>query len=379
MNFSLARFASIASRAALAALAASLAACATAGGPASTDPAGTVPGTIGQGPTVTGPNWPVRNRQHVDLWLHGFAMIQDDTTLVPYFRRGYKADMTALRRRANATTQLDANTTALRNRFSTNLQLVNAQFVAQYFESMDELLSAMELFQRSEGNPRAASSREAAEIIALLAGYFPLPADREWARTFTQSVRDENTRFYRGYWDQQQRERAPVLNRVTDQWQNTYRPRFERFLNNTGQSGGEILLSLPLNGEGRTLTAGKQQNSVAVTFPLRESDASEAIYVIAHEIVGQITQTAVRDNVTPNDARMGLADRYIAVGAVRAGAMLLQHVAPELLDGYSRYYLNSANRTIGANVSVSLASAFLLPDKIRDAISRQIDVVLGGI
>jgi hypothetical protein len=87
----------------------------------------------------------------------------------------------------------------------------------------------------------------------------------------------------------------------------------------------------------------------------------------------------VRDNVTPNDARLGLADRYIATGQVRAGALLIRRVAPELLDGYARCYLRSAGRTVGSNPVASMASAFNLPDAIRDALSRQIDVVLGGI
>jgi hypothetical protein len=315
----------------------------------------------------------------VDLWLHGFAMIQDDTTLVPFFRRGYKAEMNQLRRRANVSTQLDANMSRLRERFAIRSDLVNAQFVSQYFSDFDELQRAMDIFHRAEGNPRAAGDRETAEIIALLAGYFPLPADRDWARLYVQSLRDENTRFYRSYWDQQQRERAPVVTEVTRQWQSEWKPRFQRFLNNTQQSGGEVVLALPLNGEGRTLNAGKVRNSIAVTFPARPADAAEAIYVITHEIVGQITSTAVRDNVTPNDARLGLADRYIAVGAVRAGAMLLQKVAPELLDGYARYYLRSAGRTVGTNPVASMTQAFALPNGIRDAISRQIDVVLGGI
>lgn len=348
-----------------------IAACASAGGP----PVEPDPGVSGPPPT----EWPIRTQHHVDLWLHGFAMIQDDTTLVPYFRRGYKAEMNELKRRANAASQLDANTARLRERFAANQQLVNAQFVAQYFGGLDEMSRAMDIFQRAEGNPRAAGDRDTAELIALLAGYFPLPVDRDWARLFLQSLRDENTRFYRSYWDQQQRERAPVVTTVTSSWQNMWKPRFQRFLDNTQQSGGEILLSLPLNGEGRTLTAGKQQNSIAVTFPARESDANEAIYVIVHEIVGQITATAVRDNVTPNDARMGLADRYIAIGAVRAGAMLIQEVAPELADGYARYYLRSANRPIGSNPSTSLAQAFSLPEGIRGAIQSQIRIVLEGI
>jgi hypothetical protein len=360
MRFSMTRVASVAGIL-------MLAGCATMGGTGGTD-------TSGQTNTTPPTQWPINTYEHVDLWLHGFAMIQDDTTLVPFFKRGYKAEMNDLKRRSNVTTQLDANIANLRSRFATNPRLVNAQFIPMYFASLDELVQVMDLFERSDGNPRAASNQETANLIQLLSGYFPLPADREWARLFVQSIRDENTRFYRAYWDQQQRERATVLTAVRDQWSNTYRTRLERFLNNTSQAGGEIILSLPLDGEGRTLTAGKTQNSTAVTFPMRPSDASEAIYVVAHELVGQIVQTAVSDNVTPTQTREGMTDRFVAAGTVRAGAMLLQKVAPELSAGYQSYYLRSANRANG-----SFTSVFALPDAIRDAISRQIDIVLGGI
>jgi hypothetical protein len=369
MRSTLARFAS------MAAIGAVFAGCATMG--AGTSDTGTEPSSQNESSPATA--WPVKTFEHVDLWLHGFAMIQDDTTLVPFFRRGYKAEMTDLKRRANVTTQLDVNVQNLRNRFAQNPRLVNAQFVPLYFGSLEEMVQAMDLLQRSDGNPRAASTRETALMIQLLAGYFPSPADRDWAKTFVQSLRDENTRFYRPYWDQQQRERAAVLTQVRDLWENTYRARFRNFLNNTSQAGGEIVLSLPLDGEGRTLTEGKQQNSTAVTFPMRSADAAESIYVIAHELVGQIVQTAVADNVTPTDTRAGLTDRYIAAGTVRGGAMLLQKIAPELADGYARYYLASANRAVGSSAMTSLAGTFSLPDRIRDAISRQLDVVLGGI
>ncbi len=363
----------------MAGIAASLA-CASAGGPASGGLPGpdTRPGTSGQGSNPA-TIWPVKTMYHVDLWLHSFAMIQDDTTTVPFFRRGYKAELNNVKRRANSTTQLDVNVAKLRARLAVNPQLVNAQFIPLYFESIDELTQAMDLFYRADGNPQAASSQEAALLIQLLGGYFPTQADRDWARLFVQSIRDEDTNFYRSYWNQQQGERATVVTSVDNLWQNTYRPRLQNFLNNTGQTSGEIILSLPLDGEGRTLSAGKRQNSSVVSFPARPSDAVEAIYVIVHELAGNIVQTAVRDNVTPTDQRMGLADRYIATGSVRAGAMLLQKVSPDLVDGYARYYLRSANKSIGSNATASLSQAFALPDQIRDAISRQIDVVLGGI
>jgi hypothetical protein len=44
-----------------------------------------------------------------------------------------------------------------------------------------------------------------------------------------------------------------------------------------------------------------------------------------------------------------------------------------------RYYLSSVNRAPGANVQATFIATFALPDAIRDALTRQLDVVLGGI
>ena len=363
---------------AVAAAATLVAACATTtgggtgggvGGPISSPDQTTQPGIV----------WGVRTREHVDLWLHGFALLQEDTTFVPFFRRGYTTDMTVLKNRANVVTQLDANRDRLRQRLSINPQLINAQFVPLAFSSWNELTQVVDLFVRANGDPRAASSQEQANAIAFLAAYFQTGADRDWLRLFVQSLNDESTKFYHSYWLQQQRERANVLELVDTLWQRTYRPRMQRFLNNTQQANGTILLSLPLDGEGRTNSSGKQSNVITVTFPDRPNDAVEAIYVIAHEAIGSLAATAVHDNITPEQSRSGLGERYQSAAAVRGGALLIQRVAPEALDGYMRYYLRSVNRPVGSNVATTFASTFSIPDNIRDALSRQLDVVLGGI
>ncbi len=358
-----------------------LAACASGGGAGGTG-AGPAPADASAGRTITTPGnpWSIATREHVDLWLHGYAMITDDTTLVPYFRRGYKAEMTGVRGRANAITQLDANRDKLNARFAVSRDLVNAQFLPMHFSSLDEMMQAIDIFLQAQGNPNQATSREVAEVIALLGGYFSTPGDREWLRLFAQSIRDENSKFYRSYWDQQQASRAGVLAAVSDRWQNNYRAKFQRYLNNTGQPAGTILLSLPLDGEGRSLGGGKLQNTIGVSFPSSIATADEALYVIAHEVaLGPLAQAAVRENITPAEQRAGIGTRYETFATVRAGAMLLQRVAPELVDGYARYYLTSAGRSVGSNPMASLTAAFPLNDLIRDAISRQLDVVLGGV
>jgi hypothetical protein len=213
----------------------------------------------------------------------------------------------------------------------------------------------------------------------MLAAYFQTPADRDWLRLFVQSLNDESSKFYHSYWVEQQRERGNVLDLVDSVWQRTYRPRMQSFLNNTQQAQGTVLLSLPLDGEGRSLPSGKQSNMITVTFPARPSDAVEAIYVIAHEAVGGIATTAVNDNITPEQRRNGLGERYQSAAAVRGAALLIQRTSPELLDGYMRYYLKSVNRAPGANLQATFTATFALADAIRDALSRQLDVVLGGI
>ena len=353
------------------------AACASVGGGGGTDTggAGAGAGEVNN-PAIV---WPIKTREHVDLWLHGFALLQEDTTFVPFFRRGYGTDMTVLKNRANVVTQLDANRDRLRARLAVNPQLINAQFVPLSFSSWQELTQVVDLFVRANGDPRAASSQEQANAIAFLAAYFQTGPDREWLRLFVQSLTDESNRFYHSYWLQQQRERGNVLDLVDTLWQRTYRPRMQAFLNNTQQAQGTILLSLPLDGEGRSLNNGKQANIITVTFPDRPSNAVEAIYVIAHEAVGGIASTAVNDNITPEQRRTGLGERYQSAAAVRGGALLLQRIAPESLDGYMRYYLRSVNRPVVGSVQTSFVSAFGIPDTIRDALTRQLDVVLGGI
>ena len=355
--------------------------CASGGG-AVMEGAGTTapPAGAGQNVSTATQPWGIGTRYHVDLWLHGFAMLTSDTTLVPWFRRGYRTDMQALRTRSNAVTQLDANRERLTSRFAVNRELVNAQFLGMQFATFDQLNQAANIFLQAEGDIRAAHSMEVAQVIQLFGGYFPTGGDRDWLRLFIQSLRDEDAKFYRSHWNAQQTERAAALAAVNDIWQNTYRPKMQQFLNNTGQPNGTVLLSLPLNGEGRSLPQGKLRNAIAVTFPATAATAVEAVYVIAHEVVGSsLASTAVNDNVTPTDRRAGLADRYQSAAAVRGGAFLLQRVAPELVDGYARYYLRSANRTVGTNPVSSLAAAFPLPEAIRDAMTRQLDVILGGI
>jgi hypothetical protein len=355
-----------------------LAGCAPAGsGSASTSPSPSA--TTSGAPTQTR-GWRVMTKEHVDLWLHGFALLTSDTGHVPFFARGYKQSITALKRQRNVFSQLDANQQELSRRFATTPSLTNAQFLAMYFNSFQEIVEATDFLVRSQGNPRASSNPDVQQRIAFLAANFPTAADRDWVRRFVEALQDENNRFYHEYWTKEQQTRGAAFAQFNQEWTAKYNPKLSRFLTNTQQPTGELLLSLPLGGEGRTVNDGKQANAIAVVFPRTAETSADALFVFVHEIVARLVDEAIRDNTTPAEQRTGASVGYVGNGAVRGGALLLQRIAPELVPAYMRFYLQTTGVTAPAgDPSAQFAAAFPVPAPILTALGRAIDSVLGGI
>jgi hypothetical protein len=324
--------------------------------------------------------WRVTTGEQIDLWLHGFATLTSDTGRVPFFARGYKQQITAIKRQRNVYSLLDANQPELSARFATNPALANAQFLAMYFSSFPEIVSATDYFMRSGGNPRASADPNIQQQIALLAANFRTEADRKWLRLFVQSLEDESKKFYHDYWTSEQQARGAAFAQAVQQWNSAWYPKLSRFLNNTQQASGQVILSLPLGGEGRTVSNGKQSNIIAVEFPKTVDAAPDVLFAVAHEAVASVVDGVIRDNTTPAEQRSGATAGYVGNGAVRGGALLLQRVAPDLVPAYMRYYLGTAGLTsIAGDPATTFASTFPLPQQILDAIGREIDVVLGGI
>ena len=370
----------------LALVLATLAACSSAGGGGGTTqepaPQGGAAGTA----TTQNAAWPIKTREHVDLWLHGFAMLTTDSAHVPFFRRGYRDQMVVLKNRANVTTLLDANRDKLRARFAANPALATqGQFIAQYFDNWQTFKQFADYFQQAQGNPQAARDPQMAAVIALFAQTFPNAADRDWLRLFIQCLDDEAQKYYHSYWINEQQRRAPALATLDSSWQRVHWPRLQGFLNNTQQKAGDFLVSLPLDGEGRTArTLGPTGTAngtlvVAVSYPETPATANETIYAFVHEAAGQLAASVISDNTTPAEQRAGVADRLSSAAAVRTGYLVLQRVDPSLAPGYADYYLRAAGASRGGATEAQLAAAFPLPDAIAAAITRQLDVVLGGI
>lgn len=331
-----------------------------------------------RGNPATDQGWTVSSREQVDAWLHGFAMVMADTTHVPIFARGYRANMQALKHQRNISTSLDANAERLGSRFATEPTLVNAQFVPMYFASFADLMSAAREFLNAEGDPRATTNPDAQNRIALFAEYFPNASDREWLQLFLPSLQDEYDKFYHAYWTQQQAQVGPVLTEVTNRWNTAWYPAMRTYLSNTQQGSGEILLSLPLAGEGRTVPE-RGITASAIAMPGSVADADDALYAFAHEASQQVTNVAIGESGGSIQRRENAYDVYGANAAVRGGAMLLQRVLPSSVAGYMNYYLRVAGASTSAgDPTTAFEKEFPLPKSILDGITRELSGVLGG-
>lgn len=325
--------------------------------------------------------WPVKTREHVDLWLHGFALISDDSSLVPLFKRGYRAEMMTRRTAANVSTDLDANHDLLAQRLRENSGLVNAQFLPLYFSGWPEFEFAFDAFFKTDGNARNVSPREIQAQVAIIAAAFPSKADRDFARRLVNSLKSERDRFYHEWWTAETKRRDGARDAVDTLWQRVVLPSLQNYLNRTQQGNGDLLLTLSLEGEGRTISDGKVKSVFAVAFPPTAARAAEAIYGVLHEAVGPLVGTAVEDNVTPAEKRAGVADQLSSRALVRGGALLLGKVSPQLVNGYMRFYLHAAGATNirDAELIATFEKTFVVPKGLIESIERQIAVSFSGI
>ena len=355
-------------------------ACATASAPGTGTTSPSTPPAPSNGSPIVQAAWPVRTREHVDLWLHSYALLAPDSMLVPYFERGYRDRMLALRRQRGVTSLLDSSRDRLLARLAVQPSLATGpQFLPFYFASWDQMQQVVSLFLQANGDPRATNQPGLQEAFAVLGASFQTAQDREWLRLFTDAVNDESRKFYHDYWTGESARHAAVVVRVDTLWQGTWRPAFQRFLNNTQQQNGELYLALPLDGEGRTVNFGKVQNAVGVGMPDALKSSETVLYTFAHEVAGTVASAAIVDNTTPADRRSGAASRYEQSAAVRAGALLLEHVMPNAVPGYMRFYLESAGRTAPTDPRDAFMTTFAVPKAINDAMARQVEVILGGI
>ena len=323
--------------------------------------------------TPSGP-WLIKTREHVDLWLHGFALLSpEDTNAVPLFRAGYADSMIVLRNRAGAFTALDSARTELQAGLRRMPQLVTAQFFALHFGIWDELRQVLTITTEAKGNPQRARDRSTQGAIMLGANYFATPEALAWASRYVTALQDESQRVHRQAWLVGQRERGPVLARVDSLWRARWFPAVRPFLRGTQQRFGEILLSPVLEGEGRTIVLDPNKGpTIVVGYPDTPAAATDVLYALAHEATASLAARAITENITPRQASQGLGDRLQSPAAIRGGLLLLQKALPAEAEGYARFYLRLMRKPVpptGGAVAALIAATPLPPEIVEQMTS----------
>jgi hypothetical protein len=351
------------------------------------EPAPAVPSisqeVIGQTP------WPVKTRYVVDLWLHGLAMLDADSSRTPAFRRDYRDAMIVAKNSRNILTQLDQNAEMLRHGLRVNPRLMDGARLALREGSWEEMGNDIAAFLTSgddsaSGKKRASvlstwkrapcTSSETADMMTALGAIYRTDADREWLKVFALSLTDENSRFYEHYWREQQHALRPALAAVDTQFSQRYLKQLRSYLRGVQLPTGEIVLALPLGGEGQSLL--RDQHSIAIGFPSTADSSLDAVYEFAHEVVGPVAEQAVRERVSPAEFRAGISVQLDSPAKVRGGAMLLQRAIPELVAGYERHYLAEARIVPSGDIDSAFAKAFPLRQAIIDGMDQRMDEVL---
>ena len=195
------------------------------------------------------------------------------------------------------------------------------------------------------------------------------------SRSFALSLTDEHSKFYEQYWREQQHALRPTLAAVDTQFSQRYLKQLRSYLRGVQLPTGEIVLSLPLGGEGQSILQG--QHSIAIGFPDVADSSLDAVYEFAHEAVATLAEQAVRERISPAEFRAGVSAQLLSPAKVRGGAMLLQRAIPELVNGYERHYLAIAHvPATGGDVDSVFVRAFPLRQAIIDGMDQRLDEVL---
>jgi hypothetical protein len=338
---------------------------------------------IGQTP------WPVKTRYVVDLWLHGLAMLGTDSSRTPPFRRDYRDEMIVAKNSRNILTQLDQNAEMLQHGLRVNPRLMDGARLALREGSWEEMGNDIAAFLTSgddsaSGRKRPSvlstwkraprTSEETTDMMRALGAVYRTDADREWLKVFALSLTDEHSKFYEQYWRERQRALRPALAAVDSEFSQRYLKQFRSYLRGVQLPTGEIVLSLPLGAQGRSIFQG--QHSIAIGFPSTADSSLGAVYEFAHEVVGPVAEQAVRERIAPAEFRAGLGAQLESPAKVRGGAMLLQRAVPELVAGYERHYLAEARVTASGDVDSAFVRAFPLRQSIIDGMDQRLDDVL---
>jgi hypothetical protein len=319
--------------------------------------------------------WRFSADEHIALWYHGLALAEVGsaaTDAVPVYRAGYAAEAQAARGRvASGSSPFASGAATLGNRLESSGAADGLQFLPIYFETWQQLRQAVDIWQQADGDPNRASDPQTQAVIAFLSQRFPNRTQMSAVVEFVNALEQERASFFSAWW----RDTQPMATAAEAQtlWR-TLQPQLTPFLRYTDAGGGHVTLVPALRGEGRA-ESGRGVAVVAVGGRSGEDERAIVGRVI-HELAYSLAGEAVRDAVAPARIREIGEDVLVARAAVRAGAMVLEEIAPELLDAYTAEYVRAAG---GDPARTSLIAQFDLPSELVQPLRDAVRLATAGI
>ena len=313
--------------------------------------------------------WRFTAEEHIALWYHGLAMADVGTTggeAVPIYRAGYASEMQSARGRA---------TSPVGATLGTRLESAGAadglQFLPLYFDSWQQMRQAVDVWNQAGGDPNRASDAQTQAVIAFLSQRFGTSSQRAAVVEFVNALEQERASFFAAWW----RDNAPTRlgEEVQEVWRG-YQPRLTPFLRYTDAEGGHVALTPALRGEGRVESAPGV--AVAAIGGRSGDDPRAIVGRVVHELAYSIAAEAVQDAVAPARIREIGEDVLVARAAVRAGALVLERLAPDLLPAYTEDYIRAAG---GDPARRTLVQQFDLPAELVTPLRDAVQIATAGI
>ena len=283
--------------------------------------------------------WTVRSDRFADLWFHALAVVgYEGYGPLTLYDHGYAARVRARKAQRGVRTQLDAQAGDLRAAFMADSAFELLHFVPLHFAgaSPSAVLAALRLAAGGPADPtvdRALGARAGVIVAAL-----PSARERAVLLRFVNAADDEWRRFLH--------DEAGELAGVDDRtlrvlqrgWIDRFAPALVGYLRAVHAERGTILVSPALGADGRVLF-GAGVAVVAVGRDVgegRDGPLLAAVRELSYPLLDAVPPWAERDRVA--------AERARDVAAVRAGAMLLDRVAPPLAAPYRALFRSAAAR-----------------------------------
>ena len=176
----------------------------------------------------------------------------------------------------------------------------------------------------------------------------------------------------------ERREREPALRAKADSarafWLQLQTP-LDPLFRHLQVRGGEVLLTPSLGAEGRTVTTRALLRTAVGSQP--GGAAQDVAWELLHELMYSLVTDVVQQHVAPAVlADLGEAT-VTSRAATRAGALVLERLAPAHAPAYRRLYLRAAGRT--GSDAAAFQAAFPLPSDLERGLARAVEEALAGI